>query len=145
MRELSKRNKYYISKERFLELKHFCMQYKEWKKACRELDDAGINSRYILTPNKALYNPVTGSDVEKIAMSKMYYSNKIEIVQTAAELADEDLYWWLLKGITEGYGYTYLHMTLKMPCSKNMYYDKYRKFFYILDKLQAKNTMAVMA
>ena len=28
---LSKRNKYYISKHRYYELKHFCLQYPEWK------------------------------------------------------------------------------------------------------------------
>ena len=28
--ELSKKNKYYISKHRYYELKHFCLQYPEW-------------------------------------------------------------------------------------------------------------------
>ncbi len=27
---LSKKNKYYISKHRYYELKHFCLQYNEW-------------------------------------------------------------------------------------------------------------------
>ena len=31
--ELSKNNPYYISKHRYYELKHFCLQYNEWKKA----------------------------------------------------------------------------------------------------------------
>lgn len=30
--ELSKRNKWHISKHKFLELKHFCLQYPEWHK-----------------------------------------------------------------------------------------------------------------
>ena len=29
--EVSKKNKYYISKHRYYELKHFCLQYKEWE------------------------------------------------------------------------------------------------------------------
>ena len=28
---VSKKNPYYISKHRMLELKHFCMQYEEWR------------------------------------------------------------------------------------------------------------------
>ena len=31
--EISVKNKYYISKHRYLELKHFCLQYPEWKRA----------------------------------------------------------------------------------------------------------------
>ena len=30
--ELSKNNKYWISKHRYYELKHFCLQYPEWQK-----------------------------------------------------------------------------------------------------------------
>ncbi len=29
--ELSPKNKYYIDKHRYYELKHFCLQYPEWK------------------------------------------------------------------------------------------------------------------
>lgn len=29
--ELSPKNKYYIAKHRYYELKHFCLQYPEWK------------------------------------------------------------------------------------------------------------------
>ena len=28
--EISKKNKYWISRHRYYELKHFCMQYREW-------------------------------------------------------------------------------------------------------------------
>ena len=31
--EISKKGKWYISKHRFYELKHFCLQYDEWKDA----------------------------------------------------------------------------------------------------------------
>ena len=30
--EISEKSKYYIDKHRYYELKHFCLQYKEWKK-----------------------------------------------------------------------------------------------------------------
>ena len=38
--ELSKKNKYYIDKHRHYELKHFCLQYPDWKKeydSCRNV------------------------------------------------------------------------------------------------------------
>ena len=36
--ELSKSNPYYISKHRYYELKHFCLQYYEWKELYLSLD-----------------------------------------------------------------------------------------------------------
>ena len=35
---LSEKNKYYIDKHRYYELKHFCLQYDDWKKAYSILD-----------------------------------------------------------------------------------------------------------
>ena len=40
--ELSSKNKYYIDKHRYYELKHFCLQYPEWKRAYAYLDDITI-------------------------------------------------------------------------------------------------------
>ena len=40
--ELSGKNKYHLSKHRYLELKHFCLQYPEWKKRLKEIDDIRI-------------------------------------------------------------------------------------------------------
>lgn len=36
--ELSPKNPYHLSRHRYYELKHFCFQYKEWKKALALLD-----------------------------------------------------------------------------------------------------------
>ena len=40
--EISKKNRYWIDKHRYYELKHFCLQYPTWKKAHSSLD-SGIN------------------------------------------------------------------------------------------------------
>lgn len=36
--EISKKKNYWIEKHRYYELKHFCLQYPIWKKACSSLD-----------------------------------------------------------------------------------------------------------
>lgn len=36
--KLSRRNPYYIPAERYYELKHFCRQYYDWKKALNLID-----------------------------------------------------------------------------------------------------------
>ena len=37
--EISEKNKYYIDKHRYYELKHFCLQYPLWEKQYNELSD----------------------------------------------------------------------------------------------------------
>lgn len=37
--EISKKNRYWIDKHRYYELKHFCLQYPTWKKAYLSLDN----------------------------------------------------------------------------------------------------------
>lgn len=40
---VSKKNDYYISKERYYELKHFCLQYNDWMRALISLDTLNFN------------------------------------------------------------------------------------------------------
>lgn len=40
--ELSPKNKYHIDKHRYYELKHFCLQYPEWKKSYSAFDDTSL-------------------------------------------------------------------------------------------------------
>ena len=48
--ELSKKNKYWIERHRYYELKHFCMQYPIWKKVYSAIEGArGIAPERILS------------------------------------------------------------------------------------------------
>ena len=40
--EISKKNQYWISKPRYYELRHFCLQYPNWRKAYSELVEYGV-------------------------------------------------------------------------------------------------------
>lgn len=40
--ELAENNKYWISKHRYYELKHYCLQYPLWKSAYAAFDDTDI-------------------------------------------------------------------------------------------------------
>ena len=70
----------------------------------------------------------------RCAMRRIYYSDKIKMVERAARESDPDLYIYILKGVTEGLSYTYLKTKLNMPCGRDTYYDRYRKFFWLLNK-----------
>jgi hypothetical protein len=82
-------------------------------------------------PMEGRYDP-TGAR----ATARAYYSERIKLVEQAAQEADKYLWHYILRAVTEGLSYTYLKTKLDMPCGKDMYYDRYRKFFWILDKLR---------
>lgn len=115
--EISSKNKYWINKHRHYELKHFCLQYPDWKKAYSDLRDA-IAPAFIS---------------KRVAMRTIYLKN-IELIEKTAKEADPYLYEYIIKGVTEGKSYTYMKTVLGIPCGKDMYYDRYRKFFWLLSK-----------
>lgn len=129
--ELSQKNKYYIDKHRYYELKHFCMQYPEWKKLYEELEDVTIPLSLM---DKMPTSNLPGDPTAKRALIKFFYSERIKLIEKTAMEADPYLYAYLLKGITEEKSYTYLKTKLGMPCGKDMYYDRYRRFFWLLDQ-----------
>lgn len=129
--EISEKNKYWINKHRHYELKHFCLQYPSWKKKYADAVDSCIASS-LFERISSSYNP---SDLTaKCAMRKAYYSERINLIESAAMEADEELYIYILKAVTEGLSYTYLKSKLEIPCSRDTFYDRYRRFFWLLNK-----------
>lgn len=127
--ELSRDNKYWISKHRYYELKHFCLQYPLWKTAYNAFDDTGIPLSMI---EKVPTSNMPGDPTGKRAVMKAYYKEKIDLIERVALDADQYLYDYILKAVTEGLSYTYLRTKLDIPCGRDMYYDRYRKFFWLL-------------
>lgn len=129
--EISEKNKYWIDKHRHYELKHFCLQYPEWKKAYAEFSDVSIPlsmTEGIRTSN------LPGDPTAKRAMLQSYYSEKISLIERIALETDIYLHSYILKAVTEGLSFTYLKTRLGIPCGKDMYYDRYRRFFWLLNK-----------
>lgn len=131
--EISAKNKYWIDKHRYYELKHFCMQYLSWKKTYAALEELGMTSTLI---DRMPSGNTTSDLTAKYAVRKAHYSEKIKMIERAAMEADEDLYVYILKAVTEGLSYTYLKTKLEIPCGRDMYYDRYRRFFWLLDNFR---------
>lgn len=129
--EISIKNKYYLDKHRHYELKHFCLQYPAWKKAYADFSDASIA---LSTIERVPTSNLPGDPTAKRAIMKAKYAEKIDIIEKAAKEADRYLYEYILKAVTEGLSYTYMKSKLDIPCSKDMYYDRYRRFFWILSE-----------
>lgn len=131
--ELSEKNKYWIDRHRYYELKHFCMQYPNWKTAYRRLDATpGQNAIASSVPMGSTHE--FGDPTAKLGTGRAYYSSRIELLERVARMADDVLGQYLLVGIVNGWSYDILNARFNIPCSKDTYYDRYRKFFWLLDK-----------
>ena len=128
--EISTKNKYWIDKHRYYELKHFCLQYPSWKKTYAAINELSASSPTIERVASSNISDLTA----KCAIRKAYYSDRIKLIEQAAMDADQDLYIYILKAVTEGLAYTYLTSQMQIPCSRDTYYDRYRRFFWLLNE-----------
>jgi hypothetical protein len=112
-------SEYALSKHRFYELKHFCLQYPEWLKAYNDADgysdEAGKNE---------------GDTTSKDGMTRAELWKNIRLVQKACHDTGYN-HWGVLLAYVTG--------TLKVPYpgEKELFFFYYRKFFYILSKRRA--------
>lgn len=127
--EVSKKNKYYISKHRYYELKHFCLQYKEWEDGIRVLDAWIKNpSDYTMIDAKGL---PPANPTEKLAVARAYLSKRMSYIDNALSTIDPSIAKYLKIGVTEGVTYDILRIK-GCPCCRDLYYEAYRKFFWKL-------------
>jgi hypothetical protein len=131
--KISEKSKYYIDKHRYYELKHFCLQYNEWKKAYASCCEAVIfASKFDKMPSSNLPGDLTA----KYAMKRAQYAERIKLIEKAAAEADDFLASYILKAVTEGLSFTHLKARLDIPCGRDMYYDRYRRFFWLLSEMR---------
>lgn len=129
--ELSEKNPYWIEKHRYYELKHFCLQYPIWKKAYTALD--GTNTKTMNLAMRVITNNID-DPTSRYAIARAYYADRMNMLERVANFTNPELAEYLLKGITEGWSYDILKARLNVPCCKDIYYDLYRRFFWLLDK-----------
>lgn len=129
--EISQKNKHWIDKHRHYELKHFCMQYPDWKRAYAELDGFNVS---ISSFERTSSNNTPSDPTSQRAIKKAHYADRIKMVEKVAMETDKYLYEYIIRGVTEERSYTYLKTVMGMPCGKDMYYDRYRRFFKLLSE-----------
>lgn len=127
---LSQKNKYYVEKERYLELLHHCRQYSIWVRKAHDILTEIHNVNELCVNNKEISKPVEN----KICLRENYLS-KISMVDSICNLACPIASDYLLICITGGYSYDSLEARYgTLPISRREFYDNYRKFFWLIDK-----------
>lgn len=119
-----------LSKHEFYTAYHYSLQYHEWEDKCRGI--VGISA---LNMDGMPRGSTTSNPTERQGIAISEYQHKMYIIEQTIKETDEQLYPWLLKAVTcEDITYNYLKQVMNIPCGKNIYYDRRRKFYYLLSQ-----------
>lgn len=131
-KELSKTNKWWLPKYRYMELRYFALQYPEWKRQYAELSgSAGLANK---RPGELYLNGSKLSDrTAEIAIKKKLLFDYMRMVEQSAMESDPALGPYVLAAVTEGLTFTELKTMYDIPCERDMFYDRRRKFFWVLN------------
>lgn len=122
-------SKYGISKNRFWELYYWCLQYGEWKNELKYNTNT-VGSMEI-TDMPTSHNG--GDSTQQLAMRRGVLEQRCRLIEQTAIETDPDLYQYILKAVTtEGVTYHYLKMIMYIPCGRTMYYERRKKFYWLL-------------
>lgn len=135
-KELSPKNPWYIPKLRYLELKNYCLQYYEWGEAYTDiLNQVRSSHSYQLTN---CTNDIHRTVESTMALAGWYYDQMRLVRRCIRKVCGKNqlLTRLIFAGVTENKSYDSQVAADPDLCviPRNVYYDEYRKFFYILDK-----------
>ena len=125
-------SKYYIPKEEYLTVVHYCLQYPTWEAELKADPDSGIGidtaKERVQTSNQ--FDPVSSLAIRRAAIAK----KKKLIDDTATEVAGSmGLNEWLILGVCHGLTYYQLRQR-GIHCGKKLYYKLRQMFYYELSK-----------
>ncbi|RHR51959.1 hypothetical protein DWX10_16200 [Clostridium sp. AF18-27] len=123
--------KYGISKNRFRELYYWCLQYNEWRDELKyKTSTVGAME---ITGMPAAHGG--GDATQQLAMHRAELEQNCRLIEQTAIEADPEIYQYIIKAVTdEDITYRYLKTIMDIPCGKDMYYDRRRKFFWLLNQ-----------
>ena len=123
---------YGISKNRYAELKAFCLQYGEKKSKIKY----GISAVQYDGQPKA-HN--AGSQTERQAMDNVIYTKDCAMIEEAAIRANPEIWKYIVKSVTLGLSYEFVEYDNeqgKIPLCRRDFYGTRKKFYAILNEMK---------
>ena len=123
---------YGISKNRYAELKAFCLQYEEKKSKIKY----GISAVQYDGQPKA-HN--AGSQTERQAMDNVIYTKDCAMIEEAAIRANPEIWRYIVKSVTRGLSYEFVEYDNeqgKIPMCRRDFYGTRKKFYAILNEMK---------
>lgn len=124
-------HKWGITKHAFFQAYHFALRYHEFQDILKYKTSTMGSSNMDGLPRG---NKI-GNATQRLAMQRQQAAQNVELIERTAIEADSEIYKYILKSATEeGVTYKYLKSVMDIPCGKKMFYDRRRKFYYLLSK-----------
>ena len=128
----TKKSKYWIPRQRYLTVIHYCLQYSEWQEEYADLASGSVSG---INYNGMPHGSGSGNPTEVKAIRMAELSKKIATVEETAKEAGGEISEWILKGVTiENATFNYLKMVTGIPCERDMYYERRRKFYWLISQ-----------
>lgn len=106
-----------------------------------KLEDAIVAAYKDLEDNPSIDISLGGSEISDktgdTAVKRASMRARMKMIEQAAIAADPDIYAFIFKSVTQGISYEKL-VASGIPCGRDYFYDRYRKFFWILDQIREK-------
>lgn len=118
---LSQKSPYYISKNRRMELKYFCLQYDEWKAYLNWIEFRGGSDEW---------SDPTGEE----AVKRIIFDRNVRIIEETAKNSGGDIWEYLLLAVTKDVSYVTLSTKYYIPCGRDYFYDRYHRFWFFLSR-----------
>ena len=124
------KGKYKLDKHEFNIAYHHALMYQSWLSEYNALADPSTGLRY---DKDFIQNANLPDLTEKNGIRRAELRKKMEVVEQAAIETDPDLYQYILMGVTfEDMTFDILQTKHKIPCARNTYYDRRRRFYWLL-------------
>lgn len=132
---------YGISRNRYNELKAFCLQYEEKKSKIHRLQAQTGND------GQPRGNR-TGNPTEELAVRNVIYQKECEMIEQAAVAASPEIYKYIIKSVTNDLSYRFIEYDEKLgkiPVGVNEFYAYRRLFYHYLDKIKSGDKLQLLS
>lgn len=129
-RPLTQKSKYYLPKETYLTVVHYCRQYPQWLEELNIDFDARKGIAY---DHDRVQSSHGADSTASMGIRRAEISRKKDIIEEVAKNTANGMSTWLILGAC--YNMTYIQLkTYGIPCGKDLYYQFRRKFYYEMAK-----------
>lgn len=125
----SKRSKYYLPKETFLTVVHYCKQYPLWVHELTTLQ----GTKGIAYDGDRVQTSHDSDPTYEMAMKREEYRKKKDKVDEVACFVAGGMAEWIVRGACYDMPFYKLRQD-GIPCEKNLYYRLRRRFYYEMSK-----------
>lgn len=133
-RKMNYTGKYKLSRAEFMAAKWYSLRFNEWLDEYNSLKDSVSAISYENGDMPHAINKTSNPTLD-LASRRSELKSKMDLIIDCSNRAGGDISEYILKSVTnEHVTYNHLKMFMNIPCSASMFYDRRRKYYWLLAK-----------